>query len=367
MTFTPNSSTKTGDHSQPSKKAKIVLKGMSLEMIQEWAINQGQTKYRGTQLFEWMYRHGIQKTNKMTNISGSFRKFLEENCDLMTLEIDKITEEISEPTCKILFKTRDNHFIETVSMLDRKRHTVCLSSQIGCSLGCTFCATATMGLIRNLTAGEIVDQLIWVRNLVDEPVTNIVFMGMGEPFLNYNRVMQAADIFHHERGFNLASSRITISTAGIVPKISQFITEKRRYKLAISLNAPDNLVRNQIMPINEEWNIKNIVATGKLFSNQPRREVMFEYVLIKGVNDREKDAIKLGRLLKGINCKLNIIPYNEFNGKYHRPSDSEIEKFMQILYDQQGKCRVLIRWSKGKNISAACGQLATNNIGKQVI
>jgi len=198
--------------------------------------------------------------------------------------------------------------------------------------------------------------------MVTRPITNVVFMGMGEPFLNYHRVMAAADIFHDPRGFNLASLRITISTAGILPKIQQFIQERRKYKLAISLNAADDETRTRIMPLNAQWPIAELVKTGMAFAHIPRRQVMFEYVLLKDVNDSPEDANKLIRLLNGIPCKLNIIPYNESNGKYQRPDDDTIDRFTRILFDKQTTVRVLVRWSRGRDIDAACGQLATRAI-----
>ena len=182
-------------------------------------------------------------------------------------------------------------------------------------------------------------------------------MGMGEPFHNYKNVLNAADIFHSPKGFNLASTRITISTAGLLPQIKQFITEKRRYKLAISLNAADDRVRNNIMPVNKKWSITELIKAGKEYSNQKKRQVMFEYVLLKGINDSENDALQLAQLLKGIPCKLNLIPYNETDGVYQRPDEAVITRFSKILHENRNEYRVLVRWSKGQDIDAGCGQL----------
>ena len=343
----------------PDYKPTITLKGMSLSELQNWTVSVGQTKYRGIQLYEWMYREGIAQTSRMTNISKKFRDFLEANCVISTLSLEKISKSKTESTTKFLFKLVDNKFIETVSIIENNRHTVCLSSQIGCSLGCDFCATATLGFTRNLYTGEIVDQLIFIRNYVSQPITNVVFMGMGEPFLNYNRVMSASDIFHNPKGFNLASSKITISTGGIIPNIERFIKEARKYKLAISLNAPTDEIRSQIMPINQKWGVQDIINTVKQFPCDKRRKVMFEYVLLKNINDSIENAQTLAKLLKNINCKLNIIPYNETGGKYKRPSDETIENFLNEFYSNRGNVRVLTRWSKGQDINAASGQLAT--------
>jgi 23S rRNA (adenine2503-C2)-methyltransferase len=297
----------------------------------------------------------------MSNVKKSFREHLNEHFIIQTLTVENKLPSKEDKTVKIQFRTHDSNFIETVSMVDKNRHTVCLSSQVGCALDCHFCATGKMGLKRNLTTGEIVDQLIYVRESIDQAITNVVFMGMGEPFHNYDNVLNASDIFHSHKGFNLASTRITISTVGLLPQINQFIKEKRRYKLAISLNAPNDKVRTEIMPINKKWSIVDLVNAGKEYSNQKKRLIMFEYVLLKGINDSEEDALELARLLKGIPCKINLIPYNEIEGKYQRPDESTITKFSEILHNYRDEYRVLVRWSKGQDIAAGCGQLAGQN------
>ena len=330
---------------------------MNQAELQSLCIEAGESKFRGVQLFEWMYRHGIASFDSMLNVNKSFRKHLEKHYIIQTLQVEKRIPSKEDKSVKILFRTRDNHFIETVSMVVGDRHTVCLSSQSGCALDCSFCATGQRGFERNLSTGEIVDQLIFVRGNIDQSVTNVVFMGMGEPFHNYKNVLNAADIFHSPKGFNLASTRITISTAGLLPQIKQFITEKRRYKLAISLNAADDRVRNNIMPVNKKWSITELIKAGKEYSNQKKRQVMFEYVLLKGINDSENDALQLAQLLQGIPCKLNLIPYNETDGIYQRPDEAVITRFSKILHENRNEYRVLVRWSKGQDIDAGCGQL----------
>tara|TARA_Y100001970_G_C14163857_1_gene820126 strand:+ start:477 stop:1526 length:1050 start_codon:yes stop_codon:yes gene_type:complete len=339
---------------------KKYLKGMDLLELQNMCIKFGESKYRGDQLFEWMYRHGISSFNLMKNINKTLRLYLEENYILNTLELDILNSSEHDNSTKMLFKTDDGEFIETVSMIDKGRHTACISSQVGCALNCSFCATGEMGLKRNLRTGEIIDQLIYIRKNIDKPITNVVFMGMGEPFHNYDNVIKAANIFHSHKGFNLGYSRITISTAGMLPQIKRFINENQKYKLAISLNAVNDEVRNNIMPINKKWNIKDIIQAGKKYSNQKKRLVMFEYVLLKGINDSKKDAIHLSQLLSGIPCKINLIPYNETDGKFQRPEENTITQFAKILQKNKNEYLVLIRWSKGQDINAGCGQLAGN-------
>ena len=331
---------------------------MNHEELQTLCIKAGESKFRGGQLFEWLYRHGISSFDSMLNINKSFREHLNEHFILHTLTVENSLPSEEDKSVKILFRTRDDHFIETVSMVENNRHTVCLSSQVGCALDCHFCATGNLGLKRNLSTGEIVDQLIYVRENTDQPITNVVFMGMGEPFHNYDNVLNASDIFHSPKGFNLASTRITISTAGLLPQINKYIKEKRRYKLAISLNASNDKVRTKIMPINKKWSINDLIKSGKEYSNQKKRLIMFEYVLLKGINDLEEDALELARLLQGIPCKINLIPYNEIEGKYQRPDEATITKFSEILHNYRDEYRVLVRWSKGQDIAAGCGQLA---------
>ena len=331
---------------------------MSCDELQSWCLEAGQSSYRGQQLFEWMYRHGISSFEDMSNMNKPFREHLKNNCIIQTIEVEKMSPSKADKSTKILFRTTDNQFIETISMIDKNRHTVCISSQVGCALDCSFCETGRMGLKRNLSTGEIVDQLILVRENEKQPITNVVFMGMGEPLHNYDSVICAADIFHSPRGFNLAATRITISTVGILPRIQQFINEKQRYKLAISLNAADDEIRTKLMPVNKKWPIADLIRAGKEYSNLKKRKVMFEYVLLKGINDSEDDAQKLAHLLKGIPCKLNIIPYNETNGNYQRPDEKTINQFSEILHNLRNEYRVFIRWSKGQDINAGCGQLA---------
>ena len=309
---------------------------MSQMELQSLCVEAGESKFRGVQLFEWMYRHGISSFDSMLNVNKSFREYLEEHCIIQTLQVEKRMPSPMDESVKILFQTRDNHFIETVSMINGERHTVCLSSQAGCAFDCGFCATGQQGFERNLSTGEIIDQLIFIRGNTSKPITNVVFMGMGEPFHNYENVLKAADIFHSPKGFNLASTRITISTVGLLPQIKQFIKEKRKYKLAISLNAVDDSVRNDIMPINKKWPINELIKAGKEYSNQKKRLVMFEYVLLKGINDSENDALKLAQLLHGIPCKLNLIPYNETDGIYQRPDEAVITRFSENTVRKSG-------------------------------
>ena len=338
---------------------KTILLGKDLLELSDICIKNNLPKFHGEQLYKWMYQKLTLNIKDMSNIPIKLKKIISDNYTINVLTTEKKFNSQNEDTVKYLFKTSDNKLIESVSMIDNRRHTLCISSQIGCSVDCDFCATAKMGIIRNLNCGEIIQQLIIISNERKIPITNIVFMGMGEPFLNYRNVIKSCEIMNDSKGFNLSSKKITISTSGILPKIEKFISEKHKYKLAISLNASNNITRDKLIPINKKWPIENILLAIKKYNYKKYRPIMFEYVLMEGINDSEQNAIELSKLLKNINCKINIIPYNETEGHYRR--SNKIEMFVKQLKKINSDYRVLIRWSKGQDIDAACGQLATLN------
>ena len=340
---------------------KIILKGMNELDLQQYCVDLAQPKFHGSQLYRWMYKNNCADIDNMNNIPKILKKEIKNNALLKLLSIKTKSKSSIDNTTKFLLETNDLKYIETVSMIDKDRHTVCLSSQIGCNVDCDFCATGKMGITRNLSTGEIIDQLVIIKENITKPITNIVFMGMGEPFLNYNNLIKSCEILTNHNAFNLSSKRITISTSGILPKIDLYIKENHKYKIAISLNASNNEFRDKIMPINKKWNIEKIISSVKKYKFFESRPIMFEYVLLKGLNDSKDDAIRLADILKGIKCKVNIIPFNEIEGYYKRPEKEQINNFSQILNKLNPDLRVLIRWSKGEDINAACGQLATNN------
>ena len=318
-------------------------------------------KFHGTQIYKWLFQKKCNSIIEMSDLPLDLKNKLSDKFELEALSVFKKQKSKIDNTIKFLLKTLDAQFIETVSMIEDNRHTVCISSQIGCNVDCDFCATGKMGFKRNLSVGEILEQLLIVNKNVNHKVTNIVFMGMGEPFLNYNNVIKASQILANPKGFNLSTKRITISTAGILPKIEKYILEKHKYKLAISLNASNDVTRKKIMPINKKWNIDKLLLATKKYSFNKHRIIMFEYVLLKDFNDSDEDALELSRLLKNITCKINLIPFNEIYGEYKRPDQERIDSFAKILFNNRGDYRVFIRWSKGEDINAACGQLATES------
>ncbi len=356
LTSLPMSSTTAETIHRLGALPGAALKGLSLDQLQEWSVAQGLPRYRGAQLFDWLYGRGVSDPQLMDNLPRSLRRRLAEEYRLQTAAIEKVTASSVEPTRKYLFTLAGGIQVEAVSMLAGDRHTVCLSSQAGCNLGCGFCATAALGLQRNLTTGEMMDQLLLVQQERKITATNVVFMGMGEPFLNYAAVLAAADIMHHPRGPDLGSQRITISTAGVVPKIERFTTEERLFRLAISLNAADDTVRSRLMPLNDTWPLDHLMAAARNYCAIAGRTITFEYVLLAGTNDSLEDARRLLKLLRGCRAKINIIPYNEIGGPYRRPDEASVERFTTEL--RQGDFPVIVRVSNGVDIAAGCGQLA---------
>ena len=342
---------------------KMILKGLNFEELKTWCSNNDLSKFRASQIYEWIYFHGENNPEKMHNLSRKCREAIHNTNSLSTLELISKTISDNKKTIKYLFKTHDNNFLESVSMIDENnRHTICVSSQSGCNLGCDFCATAKMGLLKNLSTGEIIDQLIIIRSLSKQRIDNVVYMGMGEPFLNYENVIKSAEILNNKKGFNISVNKITISTVGIISKIKKFIKDNEKYGLAISLNAPNDNIRNIIMPINKKWPIKDLIDINKSYSkHNKRKKITFEYVIMDKINSSANDAIELAKILNSAKCKVNIIPYNETDGKYKRPTDEVINEFIKTLSSHNNNFQIMVRWSNGIDIDAGCGQLVVKN------
>ena len=335
------------------------IKGLNLDELTLLCEENNFSAYRAKQLYHWMYRHGVDDVKQMENIPDDMSDYLSDRYQFKTLEVENIQSSKAEDTKKILFRTHDAKFIESVSMIDKNLHTVCISSQVGCNVDCKFCATGLMGFSRNLSCGEIIDQIIEITKLREEPVTNVVYMGMGEPFLNYNQVIKSAQILHDPHGMNLGRNRITISTSGILPKIKQYISEGQPYKLAISLNATTDKTRTEIIPINKKWTIDMIMKELEKYPSDKKNMIMIEYVLLKGVNDTIQDAERLSSYANKLRCKVNVIPFNDIGNEFSRPDEQTINRFIDVLHKNQRHYQTLVRWSKGVDIDAACGQLST--------
>ena len=332
------------------------LIGKKLEDLEALVLSLGTEKFRGMQLFEWLYSKKVDDYEKMSNLPIALREKLK---DFSIHPLMLINKDISnsKQTKKYLFALANGNMIESVLMKEGKRVTVCLSTQVGCAVDCDFCATAKMGFIQNLTIGEILDQFLQLQKISNDRITNVVFMGMGEPFLNYENTMEAAHLLHHPKGINMGAWRITISTSGITKKINQFAKEGQPYKLAVSLNASNEKQRLKTMPITKAYPFLELINASREYTVRSKKKITFEYVMLLKINDDTKDAKALIRLLGSINCKLNIIPYNEINGPYKRPNDDRVDKFLNAL--QKAPFPVTIRWSKGQGIDAGCGQLVT--------
>ncbi len=333
------------------------IKNFSIDQIKNWLETCGVQAYRAGQIFNQIYLHQVDDFNNMTNISKELRRLLAQHYSIDRLE--KVKAVFSKDgSQKYIFKLTDGNLIETVLIPEKNHATLCISSQVGCALGCQFCQTAQSGLIRNLTAGEIIAQVRDIRKAIDNPkrLTNIVIMGMGEPLTNYQNVVKAVNaLTDRQFGLQFASRRVTLSTAGIVPKLAP-LGRDTTVNLAISLNATDNNTRNRLMPINRKYPLKELLNACRYFPLKPRQRITIEYVLIKGINASEADAHRLARLLRGLKVKINLIPYNEYGKNAFRcPESAAIQAFRDILINHH--YTVIVRHSKGRDISAACGQL----------
>jgi len=335
---------------------EVQLVGMDISAMETLAVMHDELPFRGKQLFHWVYKQQVDSINEMNTLPASFRGLLSKEYFLHPLALIKKTGSDFEPTQKFLFQLSSGEKIESVIMEEGKRVTLCISTQMGCAADCKFCATAKMGFIKNLTSGEIVDQYLLILNSINKRITNVVFMGMGEPFLNYQQVINAADLLNHKEGINLSAQRITISTVGIVPKIQQYAQEGHKYKLAVSLNSSSQDQRLKIMPISKTHSMDALIQSAWDYYHISKKLITLEYVLLAGVNDDIANADRLMGLIGNLPCKLNLIPYNEIDGPFHRPSEEKIEQFLNRL--ERANFTVTIRWSKGTDINGGCGQLA---------
>jgi len=341
---------------------KINLVGMNLENLKQWIVQNNEKKFRAQQLCEWIYKKRVGNFNQITTFNQELKNKLNRIAEIKYLKTISKLKSQQDNTIKYLFELTDGERIETVLMQDGPNNTACLSSQAGCQLKCSFCLTGRMGFKRNLTVHEIVSQLLIVQNDLINPHKrlNIVFMGMGEPLLNYKNLIKAIKILIAEWGPGLGKRRITVSTAGIPDQIKLLTDEELGVKLAVSLNAPDDKLRSKIMPINNQFNLEKLSESIIYFSKKNKRDrVTFEYILIKNLNDSDTIAKKLLKFLNPFKYKLNIIPYNTSTFlDYQTPDEKKIEQFMQIL--AKGHGALTVRRSKGQDILAACGQLQTS-------
>ena len=352
-----------------SSAVKANLVGMNRPALEEYFVARGEKSFRAQQILQWVYQRGVTDVNEMTDLSKALRTDLQQNTEFAFPAI--VSEQVSaDGTIKWLLRADDSNAIETVYIPESNRGTLCVSSQVGCALDCTFCATARQGFNRNLTAAEIIGQ-VWVadqriRDLHQgkQLLTNVVFMGMGEPLLNFKQVLPAIQLLLDDFAYGLGKRKVTVSTSGVVPKIDE-LSDTIDVSLAISLHAPNDEVRNELVPLNRKYPISELLAACKRYlkSKERKESVTFEYVMLDGVNDSEQHAHQLVALLKNISAKVNLIPFNAFEGSgYQRSSQHAIDRFSKVLMNNG--IVVITRRPRGEDIDAACGQLAGKVVDK---
>lgn len=340
---------------------KPLIYDLDQSELAAWLKQQGQPSFRTKQIFVALYQTFRASAEEITTLPLDLRQQLADTFAFNALEPVRSIESVDGQTIKTLFKLRDGHFIEAVLMYYDERRTLCISSQSGCGMGCTFCATGQMGFRRNLTSGEIVAQVLYYARLLaeqDDHVTNVVMMGMGEPFHNYENVLESLYRLNNPDAFGLGARRITLSTVGLVPKIKQFADLNTQYNLAISLHTVDNDLRTKMMPVNKKYTVEMLLDACRYYIHKTNRRITFEYALIEGVNDSIADAEALAFKIKGMLCHVNLIPLNptrEFDQK-GSPSD-QVQAFANTL--EARHIPVTIRLRRGIEIQAGCGQLAT--------
>jgi 23S rRNA (adenine2503-C2)-methyltransferase len=339
----------------PSEKTD--LKNLSPSALTEFLKGFGKERYRSVQILRWLYQKGVQSFDEMTNLSQKFRQELNQVGFIPTLHLLQ-AEQAGDGTRKFLFQLIDGNRIESVLIPDKTRLTLCLSTQVGCALGCRFCLTGKTGWKRDLTVSEILNQILAVRKMLPEKtsITNIVLMGMGEPLANYTNTLKATALMAHPDAFRFSSRRITLSTVGLLPELEEVLKEKTPFRLAISLNASDDETRTYLMPVNRRYPLNQVLALCREFPLRRRTRITFEYVMVEGINDSSQDSKRLLRILRGIPSKINLIPLNEAPEiPFKKPSEERVRRFQEIL--MEGGLTAIVRNSKGREISAACGQL----------
>ncbi len=340
------------------------IKDMAESDLAAWLGRHDIASYRAGQIFRWIYHRNAQTFWEMTDLSKTLRHWLSQHFTISHFQAEK-TNVSRDGSRKYLFPLTDGHHVESVLIPEGDHWTLCISSQVGCAMGCRFCLTGTGGFIRNLTPGEIINQVCAAKASVPppHPLTNIVFMGMGEPLANYENVLKAICVFLGSDGLQFSKRRVTLSTVGMASAIDA-LGKDASLNLAVSLNAADNVTRSRIMPVNDAYPLDVLLSACKRFPVPAGRRLTFEYVLLSQINDRAEDAIRLAELLKPFRAKINLIPFNPFEGSpFKRPPNETILAFQDLLV--QHHFTVLIRWSKGRDIGAACGQLRANALSRR--
>lgn len=333
--------------------------GMSREKLITWLASKNVKSFKAIQIFEWLYDKRVQTFDEMSNLKKDFIQELKNNFTMTKLSIK--TKEESPTTLKYLFQLDDNNFIEAVVMKHNYGNSVCVSSQVGCNMGCAFCESGRLKKVRDLTAGEMVKQILAIEEESKLRISSVVIMGIGEPFDNYENVTDFIKIINDAKGLAIGARHITVSTSGIVPKIYEFASLPLQVNLAISLHAPNDELRSKIMKVNKAYPIKDLITAIKYYIEKTNRRVTIEYVLLKGINDTDEHARELCQILKGLNVYVNLIPYNETSHlNFEKSTEVQKMKFYEIV--RSSGITVTVRREFGKDISAACGQLRANEV-----
>ena len=328
--------------------------GLTLEDLEEYFLSIGSKKFHALQLFSWLYEKRIESFDEVTNIKKEVIDKIKDEFSISRLKIVDVQED--KDVNKYLFELEDGEHIEAVLMRHDYGNSICVSSQVGCNMGCKFCESGRRKRVRNLETYEMVLQILMIEKLINTRISHVVVMGIGEPFDNYDNLIKFFEIINHPKGLAIGARHITVSTCGIIPKIEEFSDFPLQINLAISLHAPNNKIRDMIMPINKVYSIDKLIPVLKEYYKKTNRRLTFEYIMLKDVNDSEECALELAKLVKGMNCYINLIPYNETNNiEFLRTNSIQIMKFYDIL--KKNNVSVTIRREFGGNISAACGQL----------
>ncbi len=330
----------------------------TLDELGNYFISIGDKKFRAIQIFEWLYRNRVSSFDEMTNLSKKTIEHLKENFTINLLELERL-QVSSDGTRKYLFKLSDGHFIESVLMRHNYGNSICVTSEVGCNMGCAFCASGELGCVRRLTLEEMVLQVLTVQKDLDKEdsrITNVVVMGIGEPFDNYDVLLKFLTVINYAKGLEIGARHITVSTCGIVPKIKEFAEFPLQINLALSLHAPNNELRNRLMKINKAYPLEEVMDAIKYYYEKTNRRVTFEYILLHGINDTKEAAKELIKLIRGMNVYVNLIPYNEVSTKpFKTTPHDKAEEFFSILH--KAGINVTLRMEHGSDIDAACGQL----------
>ena len=335
---------------------KIDIKSLAIHELENELLTLGEKKFRAAQIYEWLHEKLVDSFDEMTNLSTALREKLKDHFDLICLkEVERYESQI-DGTIKFLFQLPDGHVIESVLMRYHHGNSVCISSQVGCRMGCRFCASTIGGLTRNLTTSEMLDEIYRIQKLTNERVSNVVVMGTGEPLDNYENIVRFVRMLSSEKGLNISQRNITVSTCGLAEKIRELAKEDLAITLALSLHAPNDEDRKKIMPVANRYSLKEVLDACKEYYEKTKRRISFEYSLVEGVNDTPAQARELCRLIKGMNCHVNLIPVNPIKERdFKRTSGENIQNFKNIL--EKNRINVTIRREMGTDINAACGQL----------